>query len=188
MFFLQNFEFERPKLLIFCVGGNMEKSNIEIHDVLFLVAKTDREATEKVKHAWWGTAKSLHVDSWFAIENVDGFDIGLQQTKPQKKSNQHLYFVNLGYYQEGVFGEGHFMTCVVADSKIEAVEKAKQLCQGKFEMLHNDNVYDLDDCLQISEVDRHFITLQYSGVKSPSQKPINGYQKLRSLAQTGAIA
>lgn len=186
MLFLQNFEFDTPKLLIFCVGGNIEKSNTEIHDVFFFVAKTDREATQKIRNSWWGTSKSLHVDSWFAIENVDGFDIKLNQTKPLQENDRHLYFVNLGYYQEGFFGEGHFMTCVVAHSKIEAGEKAQQLCQGNFEKLHNDNIYDLDDCIQISEVDRHFVTLQYTGIKTP-QKPINGYQKLRHATEISNV-
>lgn len=176
--YLEKFTFETPKLLIFYLGGNMAKSHIEMHDVVFIVAKSDDEAAEKVKEKWCGTEKSLHIDSWFAAEDVEDYRITLIQNEPKEK-NIHLYFVNLGYYKKGVFGESHFMTLVVASSKINAIEKAKEKCEQELEMLHSDNVYDLDDCIRINEVDHYFISLEYTGEIKPPKEPINGYQKLR---------
>lgn len=178
MLYLQQFTFDSPKLLIFYLGGNMEKSQIEMHDVVFVVAKTDEEASEKIKKKWCGTAKSLHVDSWLIAEEVDGFNITLSKTK-SIKSGEHLYFVNLGYYKKDVFGELHFMTLVAASSKIGAIEVAKNKCAKDLEMLHSDNVYDLDDCIRIEEVDHYFIELEYTGLNKVALVPINGYQKLR---------
>lgn len=179
MLYLNKFTFEFPKLLIFCLGGNIEKSHIEMHDVVFVVAKTDEEASEKIKKKWCGTEKSLHVDSWFVAEEADGFNIKICEMKPSDR-DIHLYFVNLGYYKSGVFGESHFMTLVVAPSKTDAIKMAKEKCSQDLEMVHSDNVYDLDDCIQIDEVDHCFIELHYDAA---SQKkaimPINGYQKLR---------
>lgn len=176
--YLEKFSFDSPKLLIFYLGGNISGSHIEMHDVVFIVAKTDEEASKKIKDKWCGTEKSLHVDSWFVAEEIDGYNITVLQQQPLTK-NIHLYFVNLGYYKTGVFGECHFMTLMPAESKIDAIEKTKKKCSHELEMLHSDNVYDLDDCICIDEVDRYFISLDYTNEFKQPKAPINGYQKLR---------
>lgn len=177
MLYLEQFAFDSPKLFIFYLGGNVKNGNIEMHDVVFVVAKTDEEASKKIKSKWFGTEKSLHVDSWFIAENIDGFEVKILQEKPQM-ADMHLYFVNLGFYKCDVFGESHFMTLVIANSKSQAIEKAKMKSSPDKEMLHSDNVYDLDDCIRIDEVDNYYIELEYNGV-SDAIKPTNGYQKLR---------
>lgn len=175
---LKKFSFDSPKLMIFCLGGCIEKAQIEMHDIVFIVAKTDEEASEKIRKKWCGTKTSLHVDSWFVAEEVDGFKVRLSSTKPLKKK-PYLYFANLGYYKTGIFGEGHFMTVVVASSKTDAIKKAMSKCLHDLEMLHSDNVYDLDDCIRIEQIDHYFIELEHHGEKKEIV-PINGYQKLRS--------
>lgn len=179
MLYLEQFAFNSPKLLIFYLGGNIENCNVEMHDVVFMVAKTDEEASKKIKSKWCGTEKSLHVDSWFVAENIDGFHIKITEDKP-KASDTHLYFVNLGFYERDVFGESHFMTLIVANSKHEAVEKAKAKSPSDKEMVHSDNVYDLDDCIRIYEVDNYYVQLEYNGA-CDTIKPTNGYQKLRTI-------
>lgn len=174
MLYLDRFEFDYPKLLIIYLGGSFENCNVEMHDAIFIAAKNDAEATQKIKKKWQG--KSVHVDSWFAAEQIEGFAIRLSKER-MESSPVHLYFVNLGFYQAGVFGESHFMTLVVTASKSKAVEEAKKKLPPQ-EMLHSDNVYDLDDCIQIDEVDNYFIQLERNGLQQ-NIKPINGYQKLR---------
>ena len=178
MTYLEQFSFDSPKLFIFYLGGSMKNCQIEMHDVVFVVADSDLDASEKIKAKWCGTEKSLHVDSWLIAENVDGFDITLTDKKPEGDNN-HLYFVNLGYYKKGVFGELHYMALVVAKSKKKAIDIAMSKCTKDVEMLHSDNVYDLDDCIQLEEVDSYFIQLKYTGIKEEAMLPINGYQKLR---------
>lgn len=48
MLYLERFVFDFPKLFIFYLGGNVENCKIEMHDVVFVVAKTDDEASEKI--------------------------------------------------------------------------------------------------------------------------------------------
>lgn len=181
--YLKEFNLELPKLFIFYLGGNTERNQIEMHDVAFVVAKTDEEVSEKLRKKWFGTEKSLHVDSWFIAEAVDGFKVELLEERPAV-SEMQLYFVNLGYYKKGVFGELHFMKLTAASSKLEAIENVKNECAQACEMLHSDNVYDLDDCIHLEEVDRYFVGLTFTG-EEQTIDPINGYQRLRSFESSG---
>jgi hypothetical protein len=179
MLYLEDFEYKENKLCIFTLGGSITGCNIEMHDVVFLVVKNSIEAAEKIRKKWLGTQKSLHIDSWFTVENIDGYNVEI--TKTNNEDHVHnLYFVNLGYYKKGFFGESHFMTLVVGNSKADAVDKAKQKLILETEMLHSDNIYDLDDCIKIQEVDNYYIKLRYTGLPS-TLMPTNGYQKLKNL-------
>lgn len=183
MLYLEKFRFQSPKLFIFYLGGSFENCKIEMHDVVFVIAKTDDEATEKIKKKWLGKEKSLHVDSWFIAENIDGYTVKISETKPQT-CDTHLYFVNLGFYKSDVFKEDHFMTLVAANSKSQAIENAKAKSPPGAEMLHSDNVHDLDDCIRLDEVDNYYIALEYTGIHHEI-KIVNGYQKLRPTGMYG---
>lgn len=178
MAYLEEFAFKNPKLLMFCLGGHTQNSYIEVHDVVFIVAKTTKEATKKIRKAWFGVDKSLHVDSWFAIESIEGYDVRVIKTKPIHQKNA-LYFVNLGYYVAAELGEQHFMKLVVAKSKKEAIKSAMDQFSADVEMIHIDDLYDLEGCIHISEVDQYFIQLSYAGSEKKLMQPINGYQNLR---------
>ncbi|MCP6553529.1 DUF1543 domain-containing protein, partial [Klebsiella pneumoniae] len=43
-------------LFMFYVGGNAGKSNIEVHDIQFVVARTPEEAWPALREAWFGDA------------------------------------------------------------------------------------------------------------------------------------
>ncbi len=182
MAYLEQFSFESPKMLVFCLGGHTEYGKLEVHDVVFVVAKTDKEAIEKMRKAWFGTQKSLHVDSWLIVESINGYEIRITKTKPPNK-NTHLYFVNLGYYIPLQIGEHHFMTLVTAGSKREAMKLAMNECSSDLHMLHLDDLHDLDGCINIDKVDEYFITLEYTGLDKDLAQPINGYLNLRSLSE-----
>lgn len=179
MAYLEEFSFNTPKLLVFCLGGHTEKGKLEIHDATFLVAKTDKEATTKIQQEWSGTPRSLHVDSWIIAEYIDGYHIEVSQSQPAKLPI-YLYFVNLGFYLPSQIGEHHFMTLVVAKNKKEAMKKAEEKCPQGVEMLHLDDVHELDGCIRIHKVDSFFVRLNYIGTEVNSlDHPINGYQNLR---------
>ena len=148
-----------------------------MHDVVFVVANSDDEASQKIKAKWFGTPSSLHIDSWFVAENIDGFSIKIVEHAPKNRNN-HLYFVNLGFYKSGLFGESHFMTLVIANSKSAAIEQAKIKAPSDKEMIHSDNIYDLDDCIKVCEVDDYYVELTQSDVHCVLD-PTNGYIKLR---------
>jgi len=177
MLYLEKFSYPSPKLFIFYLGGSFENCKIEMHDVVFVIAKTDEEASEKIRKKWQGKEKSLHVDSWFIAESIDGYTVHISETKPQP-SDRHLYFVNLGFYKSNEFKEDHFMTLVVATSKSQAVEKAIIQSPPDAEALHSDNIHDLDDCIKLDEIDNYYIQLEHTGLHQINIT--NGYQKLRS--------
>ena len=63
------------KLFMFYVGGNCGASNIELHDVRFSVGQTPEDCYADLRRQWWGDPESLHLDSWGAVEQADGYDI-----------------------------------------------------------------------------------------------------------------
>ncbi|UCM85622.1 MAG: DUF1543 domain-containing protein [Rickettsia endosymbiont of Culicoides impunctatus] len=174
----QDFMFNYPKLGIFYLGGKIEGCNIEIHDVVFVIGKSNIDMSQQIKGKWIGTPEFLHIDSWFIADSMDGFNIHIQETKPTASEN-HLFFVNLGSYKNNSFGEYHFMTLVVAQSRSEAIEKAREKAPKNEEMQHSDNIHDIDECIRISEVSNYYIALEYTGIKKESSI-VNGYQKLKN--------
>ncbi|WP_341758555.1 DUF1543 domain-containing protein [Candidatus Tisiphia endosymbiont of Ditula angustiorana] len=172
----QNFIFNTPKLGIFYLGGKIEGCSIEIHDVVFVVGKSNIDMSEQIRKKWIGSPNSLHIDSWFIAETVDGFNIRISETTPQTRKNR-LFFVNLGSYKKNFFGEFHFMSLIVAESRHAAIEKAKINAPKNEEMQHCDNIYDIDECIRIDKIDNYYIVLDYTGIEQENTV-INGYQKL----------
>ncbi|WP_425363266.1 DUF1543 domain-containing protein [Candidatus Tisiphia endosymbiont of Hybos culiciformis] len=173
-----DFIFNSPKLGIFYLGGKIEGCNIEIHDVVFVIGKSNIDMSQQIKSKWVGIPESLHIDSWFIADTIDGFNIHIHETKPTVSEN-HLFFVNLGSYKNNSFGECHFMTLVVAQSRSKAIEKAREKAPKNEEMQHSDNIYDIDECIRISKVSNYYIVLEHTGIKKESSI-INGYQKLKN--------
>ncbi len=170
--------FDTAKLGIFYLGGKIQRCNIEMHDVVFVIGKSLKEMSSKIHAKWCGIPSSLHIDSWFIVDNVDGFDVKAINNKNIKhRSSGFLYFVNLGYYHNNLFGEFHHMSLVVEESRGKAIEKAKLKVTKDCEMLHGDNIYNLDDCIKIDEIDNYQLILEYSG-KQTNHIIKNGYQKI----------
>lgn len=110
------------------------------------------------------------------IENVDGFEIEINQDKIKSTSN-NLFFVNLGYYLQGIFGESHFMTLTVTKSRAEAIKIARNKLFANHQMLHTDNIYDIDECIRIEQIEDYHISLKYTGTAKLNAIS-NRYQKL----------
>ena len=179
MSYIELTDCKEQKLFVFYLGGKVKGCNIEMHDVVFVVGHSNKDILQKVKNKWCGTKESLHIDSWFILENIDGFDIKIVDKIPSD-SEYSLYFVNLGSYKEGQFGENHFMGFYIAKSKSQAIKIAKSDVLKDQIIIHSDNIYDIDDCLNIDNIDNKYIALQYSGNKT-SINPVNGYQKIPSI-------
>jgi hypothetical protein len=173
---IKSFNFCEPKLFAFYLGGKIKGCNIEIHDVVFIIGKSNEDVLQKVKNKWIGTEKSLHLDSWIVLENVDGFDIKITGNKPNN-NDLGLYFVNLGSYKKDKFGENHFMNFCIAKSRSDAIEITKNIVPRSQEMLHSDNIYDIDDCIRLDLIDNYYIEIWQSANKSKLISN-NGYQKI----------
>ncbi|MBY0314746.1 MAG: DUF1543 domain-containing protein [Bdellovibrionales bacterium] len=177
---LQPFSFTENKLIAFYLGGRAPRCSLELHDVMFLVGKSSEELIPQIKENWFGTPKSLHVDSWLALENVEGYDItvskGQNNNQRKSKDDLKLYFVNLGAYKKEVFGEMHYMKFLVAESPLEAKNKAKKNLENDLVELHTDDLYDIDDCIEIEKIGPY--TVQLSRGQKSNVDPVNGWQRV----------
>jgi hypothetical protein len=153
---IEEFNFEKPKLFACYIGGKIEGCNIEMHDTVFVVAKNTAEFIANVKQKVTAFT-SFHIDSWVVLQNVDGYEITLKKEK--QTSDNKLYFVNLGSYLAGKFGENHFMHFCVAKSRSDAIEIAKKMIASNEELVHGDNIYNLDDCIKLDKIGDLFIHL-----------------------------
>ena len=170
---IEEFNFETPKLFACYIGGKIANCNIEMHDTVFVVAKNTTEFIENIKQKVVAF-ESFHIDSWVVLQNVDGYEISLENAK--KTSENKLFFVNLGSYLAGKFGENHFMQFCVAKSRAEAIEIAKKMVQPDEELVHGDNIYNLDDCIKLDKIDDLFVHLIIS--KQQNLVINNGYFKI----------
>ena len=160
------------KLFAVYLGGRAPKCNTELHDVVFVVGRSIETTYEQLMDKWFGDPTRLHVDSWMEIRIVDGYRVTLG--KQAARGPKRLYFINLGAYLPGQFTELHANAFVVAASEREVKARAKsELLQGT-QSVHTDDLYDIDDCLEITEVDGFHIHLEPT-TEAQAFEPNNGY-------------
>nr|MBG3150394.1 DUF1543 domain-containing protein [Proteus mirabilis] len=145
------------KLFMFYIGGNAGKSNIEVHDIQFVVAEKPTDAWAALREAWFGDKDKVHIDGYAEITWVDGFNITLSD-KPSD-SNDNLYFVNVGGYHPSNLAELHEFDLFVAKSANEAKEKAIATLLVNSLQQHKDNLKDVDDCILLSKIGNFYIYL-----------------------------
>lgn len=145
-------------LFVVMLGGKHPRAKIEVHDVVFAAADTLQATYAQLRDGWFGSPKGVHIDSWMAVDGVDGWKVELSQLAPEADAH-HLYFINLGGYEANSFGEDHHYLLVVARNKQEAKNKGKQQMLRQWSQAHTDAVMDVDDCLPIDLVDGRYIHL-----------------------------
>lgn len=186
-------EESRKKLFAVYLGGRADRCNIELHDVVFVVGSSIEETYSLLAKKWFGNLQGFHIDSYFELQNIDGYKIEITKNLPKEESSKKLYFINLGAYKSGEFTEYHQSAFYVADSAPEAIKRAKsELCQG-LETIHKDDVvlldrvsdpldFDVDDVMEIKQVDEYYIDL--APTTSTFQAiPISAYIKLDFLTE-----
>ena len=153
------------KLLAVYLGGRAARCNTELHDVVFIVSESVEAAYEKLMDKWFGDPLRIHIDSWMELRVVDGYRISLQ---PQPSTQGlKLFFINLGAYAPGQFTELHANAFVVAANEADVKKRAKgELLRGA-QSVHTDDLYDIDDCLEIAEVDGQHIRLEPTSESIP---------------------
>ena len=163
------------KLFAVYLGGRAPRCNTELHDVVFVAGESIEACYEQLVDKWFGDPLRLHIDSWMELRIVDGHRISL---RPQPAAaTAKLYFINLGAYLPGQFTELHANTFAIAASEAEVKERAKgDLLRGA-QQVHTDDLYDIDDCLEIAEVAGLHIHLEPTAETAPLE-PQNGYYKL----------
>jgi hypothetical protein len=146
------------KLFAVYLGGRASRCNTELHDVVFVVGKSIDECYEGIMDKWFGDPLRLHIDSWMELRCVDGYRISLQRRPPTHEKK--LFFINLGAYLPGQFTELHANAFVVASNEREVKKRAKADLLHGTQSVHTDDLYDIDDCLEISQVDGLAVRLE----------------------------
>ncbi len=164
------------KLYAIYLGGRAKGCSIELHDIVFAVGKSIKSLYPTLLTKWFGIKEKCHIDSWMSLDQIDDHAITLSTEKPQGQM-QSLYFINLGAYEEGSFTELHATELIVASTEAEAKKRAKQsLLIGK-DQVHTDDLYDVDDCIRLDQVDGYYIHLSHNG-EGHTYTPQNGYHKI----------
>ena len=167
-------------LFIVVLGGRSLKSNIEMHDVRWVLGKSIEDTFPELRKQWSGKRSGLHIDSYKRIEYVDGYRISISKSNKNhsintKKEDESLWFINLGGYDPKKMYEEHEFTLVVAKKAIEAKKKAIRNWISNLKNKHNDdfsginNFEEIDDVHSIKKIKTWEINL-ISDPKKRSQK------------------
>jgi hypothetical protein len=139
-----------PRLIACVLGGTAPRANTELHDVAFAVGESLEAVHEQLLASWFGNARGLHVDAWCFLDSVKGFRIRL--ARESADNGLQLYFINIGGYRAGEFGERHAWGFFGAPNKTAAKAHAKRALLQGFESIHKDDLHDIDECLQVGRV------------------------------------
>ena len=164
------------KLYALYLGGRAHGCSIELHDVIFVVGDSLKQLYPTILDKWFGRKDKCHIDSWIVLSQLDDYGVTLS-TEPPQGQIASLYFVNLGAYEPESFTELHAIQFVVANKEIDAKKRSKaSLLVGK-DQVHTDDLYDVDDCIRIDQVDGYYIHLTKNDA-GHKFVPNNGYHKI----------
>lgn len=165
------------RLFAVYLGGRAPRCNTELHDVVFVVGSTIEVTYPQLLAKWFGDPRRMHLDSWLELQVVDGYRLALRPHPPVP--GKKLFFINQGAYLPGQFTEVHANAFIVAASEAEVKRRAKaELLRGA-QAVHTDDLYDIDDCLEITEVDGRHIHLEPTPEVAVLE-PKNGYHVIPS--------
>lgn len=145
-------------LYVVMLGGRHPKAKIEVHDVVFAVADEFEGTFEQLRQQWFGSPKGLHIDSWLTVDGIDNYQVRLGDQAPGE-DDLRLFFLNLGGYEDGNFGEAHQYLLVVAKDKAEAKQIGKTRIASHWDKPHTDALLDVDDCIPIDCIDGRYVQL-----------------------------
>jgi len=144
-------------LFIVVLGGRSFKSNIEIHDVRWVVGEKLEDTFPELREQWLGKISGLHIDSYKSIKYVDGYEIVISKSNKDnlislKKENLKLWFVNLGGYNPKKMYEEHEFNLIVAKKAFEAKKKAKISWETNLKHKHNDDYSGINYFEQVDDL------------------------------------
>jgi len=137
-------------LFIVVLGGRSLKSNIEIHDVRWVIGKTIEDTFPELREQWLGKISGLHIDSYKCIKYVDGYEIVISKfdkdtSKNPTEEDLTLWFVNLGGYNPKKMYEEHEFKLIVAKKASDAKKIAKMNWKTDLKIKHNDDYSCIKD-------------------------------------------
>ena len=143
-------------LFIVVLGGRSLKSNIEIHDVRWVLGESLEDTFPELRKQWIGKINGLHIDSYKRIEYVDGYKISISKSKKynstHQKEEESLWFINLGGYDPRKMYEEHEFTLVVAKKAKDAKKKARKDWISNLKNKHNDDFSGIKSFEQVDDI------------------------------------
>ena len=144
-------------LFIVVLGGRSLKSNIEIHDVRWVLGESIEDTFPELRKQWLGKISGLHIDSYKCIKYVDGYKIVLSKSNKgslirPKTEDLKLWFVNLGAYNPRKMYEEHEFNLIVAKKAIDAKKKAKKNWEINLKNKHNDDYSGINYLDQVDDL------------------------------------
>ena len=146
-----------PSLFLVVLGGRTSKSNIELHDIRWVVGESIEDTFPELRKQWFGQKKGLHIDSYKCIKYIDGYKILIKNTTEQNIScssteNNFLWFINLGGYTTEKMSEEHEFSLIAAKTALEAKKKAKKKWVLNLKGKHNDDFSEIRNFKQIDDL------------------------------------
>jgi hypothetical protein len=145
-------------LFVVMLGGKHPKAKIEVHDVVFASAQSIEDCYPELRQQWFGASTGMHIDSWMQVDGVEGYQVRFSEQAPAA-DELRLFFINLGGYTRGAFGEDHHYLLVTAKDKVEAKQKGKASLPKHWNKPHTDAVLDVDDCIAIDQIGGRYVRL-----------------------------
>ncbi len=144
-------------LFIVVLGGRSLKSNVEIHDVRWVIGESLEDTFPQLREQWFGKISGLHIDSYKCIKYVDGYEIVISKSNKDnltfsKIERLTLWFVNLGGYNPQKMYEEHEFNLIVAKKAIEAKKKAKTNWKTSFKNKHNDDYSAINHLEKVDDI------------------------------------
>jgi hypothetical protein len=167
------------KLLAVMLGGTAPGANTELHDTVFAVGETIESTYEQLMGQWFGSLRGVHIDSWLPLEVVDGHRVLLRADAPAP-GDPKLWFVNLGAYRHGRFGELHEVAFLVAATADQVKARARAALLADEHEPHTDDLHEIDDILQVTGgagLHVHLVPV-VGAAPPPLPAPVNGWHPL----------
>jgi len=161
---------EDLRLFVVMLGGRHARANTEVHDVVFAVGADIKQTYPQLRQQWFGEAAGLHLDSWMTVDGVEDWQVRLSAEAPAADAPT-LFFVNLGGYVDGQFGEDHRYLLVVAADAVEAKRKALAQAAAQWIKPHRDALLEVDSCLPVGPIGGLHVQLRHgahAGIHSQS--------------------
>ena len=158
------------RLFVVMLGGRHARANTEVHDVVFGIGPTIEQTYPQLRQQWFGEAAGLHLDSWMTVDGVDDWQVRISDDAPAADAPT-LFFVNLGGYVDGQFGEDHRYLLVAAADAVEAKRKALAQAAAQWIKPHRDALLEVDSCLPVGPIGGLHVALRqgtHAGIHSQS--------------------
>lgn len=143
------------------LGGKPKGRHTEQHDIFFAIGDSLKALVPDINLFWPEAKGELHIDAWREVRQVGSYSIEVLPRNgiTQDQDAGHLFFVNLGGYQKGLFDEPHFKVLTVQKDMAAAVKEAKKTSFYKETQFpgansHIDDKYglDVDDIYDVEEI------------------------------------